>query len=120
MTENEQDVQASLRILFGTAKGERMFNPAYGLDMQELLFDPMSTTMRTLLEERVRIAVLIYEPRIKVLDLRVESPNPYDGKLRILLEYSIKATNSRYNLVFPLYRTDGNELGGPGGAPGFS
>ena len=119
MVEDETDIHESLQILFGTTGGERLFNPDYGLDMRELLFDPMSTTMRTLLEERVTIALLIYEPRIKVLSLRVDSPDPHDGKLRILLEYEVKSTNSRFNLVFPFYRTDGNELRGPGGLPAF-
>ena len=113
MTEDEADIHASLKILFGTARGERLFNPNYGLDMHELLFDPMSTTLRTLLEERITVAVLIYEPRIKVLSLRVESPDPHDGRLRIELEYEVKSTNSRYNLVFPFYLTDSNELSGP-------
>ena len=64
----------------------------------------------TLLLDRVRTAILIYEPRIKVLALSVDSRDPNSGDLDILLEYEVRATNSRFNLVFPFYRTDGNEL----------
>jgi len=110
MTADEADIHASLAILFGTAAGERLFAPKYGLDMHELLFEPMSTTMRTLLLDRVRTAILIYEPRIKVLELAVDSPDPNAGNLHIRLDYSVRATNSRFNLVFPFYRTDSNEL----------
>ena len=110
MTSDEADIEASLRILFGTALGERFMNPTYGLDMHELLFSPLSTTMRTLLTERVRTQILIYEPRIQVLSLTIDSPDPNDGTLLISLEYAIRATNSRFNLVFPFYRTDGNEV----------
>jgi phage baseplate assembly protein W len=110
MVEDEQDIEESLRILFGTARGERLFQPKYGLDMQELLFDSMSTTMRTLLEERVKINILIYEPRIEPLAIKVDSPDPHSGQLRIELEYRVRATNSRYNLVFPFYRSDSNEM----------
>ena len=39
MTSDEEDIASSLKILFGTAIGERFFNPKYGLDMQEMLFD---------------------------------------------------------------------------------
>jgi phage baseplate assembly protein W len=78
--------------------------------MQELLFDSMSTTMRTLLEERVKINILIYEPRIEPLAIKVDSPDPHSGQLRIELEYRVRATNSRYNLVFPFYRSDSNEM----------
>jgi phage baseplate assembly protein W len=110
MTSDEADIQASLQILFGTAPGERFLVPKYGLDMHELMFEPMSTTMRALLTDRVRTAILIYEPRIKLLNLRIDSPDPNEGTLQILLEYEVRATNSRFNLVFPFYRTDSNEV----------
>jgi phage baseplate assembly protein W len=114
MLSDEEDIQSSLRILFGTAEGERFLSPKYGLDMQELLFEPMSTTMRTFLKDRVRAAILIHEPRINLLSLDVASPDPNAGTLRISLEYEVRATNSRFNLVFPFYRTDSNEVRGAG------
>jgi phage baseplate assembly protein W len=110
MSSDEDDIVASLRILFGTALGERFLNPTYGLEMHELLFAPVSTTLRTFLTERVKTQVLIYEPRIQVLALSIDSPDPNDGALRISLEYRIRTTNSRFNLVFPFYRTDSNEV----------
>ena len=110
MTADEQDIEGSLRILFGTALGERFLVPKYGLDLREVLFEPMSTTMRTFLKDRVKTAILIYEPRINLLGLEIDSPDPNDGRLRIALDYEVRATNSRFNLVFPFYRFDGNEV----------
>ena len=110
MVDDEQDIEESLRILFGTQRGERMFQPKYGLDMHELLFDPMSTTLRTLLEERIKLGILVYEPRIEPLLVRVSSPDAASGGLYIELEYRVRATNSRYNLVFTFYSSDSNEL----------
>ncbi|MBS1140576.1 MAG: putative tail lysozyme [Proteobacteria bacterium] len=54
MVSNEADIHESLVILFSTVAGERLFEPKYGLDMHEMMFEPMSTTMRTLLLDRVR------------------------------------------------------------------
>ncbi len=110
MSTDELDIHESLTILFGTSAGERFLQPDYGLNMQELMFEPLSTTLRTFLIDRVRTAILIHEPRIKVLTLNIDSPDPHEGTLRILLEYEVRATNSRFNLVFPFYRTDSNEL----------
>uniref|UniRef100_Q479Z5 Tail lysozyme, putative n=1 Tax=Dechloromonas aromatica (strain RCB) TaxID=159087 RepID=Q479Z5_DECAR len=110
MVSNEADIHESLVILFGTVAGERLFEPKYGLDMREMMFEPMSTTMRTLLLDRVRTAILIHEPRIKVITLSVDSPDPNTGQLNIQLDYEVRATNSRFNLVFPFYKTDSNEL----------
>ncbi|WP_342375414.1 GPW/gp25 family protein [Myxococcus stipitatus] len=116
MHSDEEDIEASLRILFGTTEGERFLQPRYGLDMHELLFEPMSTTLRTFLKDRVRTAILIHEPRIQLLSLDVSSPDPNEGTLQIALEYEVRATNSRFNLVFPFYRTDSNEVRGAAGA----
>ena len=112
MSADEADIQESLHILFATALGERFLVPSYGLDMHELLFEPVSTTMRTFLKDRIRTAILIFEPRIKLLAVEILSPDPHDGSLRVLVDYEVRATNSRYNLVFPFYRHDGNEVRG--------
>ena len=100
MTSAEADIEASLRILLGTVQGERFLNPGYGLDMHNLLFEEMSTTMRNYLKDRIRNSILIYEPRIDLVSLELSAPSPEDGKLGILMEYSIRGTNSRYNLVY--------------------
>jgi phage baseplate assembly protein W len=119
LVSEDDDIQESLRILFGTARGERMFQPAYGLDMQEVLFQPVSTTLKSFLAERVKIAVLIYEPRIEIDDLRIDTPDPNAGTLAITLEYTVRSTNSRFNLVFPFYQDAANEMRAKVGLPAF-
>lgn len=112
MTSDEVDIQKSLEILFGTAAGERVMTPRYGLDPHELLFEPTSTTMKAFLKDRITTAILVHEPRIRVVGLEVDSPDPDAGTCRISLEYEVRATNSRYNLVFPFYRHDSSEMAG--------
>lgn len=112
MISDEEDIAASLKILFGTAIGERFLNPKYGLDIQEILFDPIGTTMRTYLIDRIKIAILIYEPRIDLLSLDLDTTTQNEGKISIGIEYKVRSTNSRYNLVYPFSTTDGNELSG--------
>ena len=115
MTEDQADIDASLRILFGTAAGERFLVPTYGLDMHELQFEPMSTSMRTFLLDRIKTAILIFESRITILSLEVRNPTERDGTLLIALEYAVRATNSRFNLVYPFYWNDATEVSVPGG-----
>ena len=110
MTSDDEDIRASLVILLGTTAGERFLNPKYGLDMHEVLFEPMSTTLATFLKDRVKTAILIYEPRINLISLQLETRDQIEGKLNIVLEYEIRTTNSRYNLVYPFYSNDGNEV----------
>ncbi len=110
MVDDETDIHQSLRILFGTLPGERPLQPGYGLDMTPLLFEPLSTTLRTLLEDRIRTTLLVHEPRIRVLDLVVDDSQALQGVLNIRLEYAVRSTNSRFNLVYPYYVGDANEV----------
>jgi len=111
MGSDRQDVEESLRILLGTAAGERFLRPDYGLDLHEMLFEPMSTTMKTYLKDRIRIGLLIYEPRIELLLLELDDSALYQGLVSLRLDYQLRGTNSRYNLVYPFYLNDANELG---------
>ena len=61
----------------------------------------MSTTLRTFLADRVRTAIPVHEPRIKPLNLTIDSPDPNEGSLAILLEYEVRSDHLRFNLVFP-------------------
>jgi hypothetical protein len=110
MSEDEADIAQSLHILFGTKPGERLLQPDYGVDLGALLFEPLSTTLRTLVTDRVRLAILRYEPRIQLLQLVVDDSRALEGVLSIRLEYQVRSTNSRFNLVHPFYLGDANEL----------
>lgn len=77
-----------------------------------MLFEALSTTMKTFLKDRVRTAILIFEPRINLLALELDTTAQYEGRISIMVEYEVRATNSRYNLVYPFYISDGNEMRG--------
>ena len=51
-------------------------------------------------------------PRLYARTVQIADPGPGEGVLRILLEYEVRASNSRFNLVYPFYRTDSNEVRG--------
>lgn len=110
MLSGEEDIAASLRILFSTGLGERFLRPRYGLDMHEMLFEPLSTTMKTYLEDRIKTTILIYEPRIDLLTLTLDTSAQAEGRVTLIVDYAVKATNSRYNLVYPFYASGGSEV----------
>ena len=78
----------------------------------------MSTTMTTFLKDRVRTAILIYEARVELLSLELDTSAQNEGKVACILEYRIRATNSRFNLVYPFYLTGGSEVRPRTGASG--
>src|SRR5690554_1174732 len=64
MTEKENDIEQSLHILLTTAIGERVMQPKYGCNMDSLVFEPLNTTVKTLMIDKIKTAILFFEPRI--------------------------------------------------------
>ena len=110
MTEKNDDIQRSLQILLTTTVGERIMEPKYGCNMDEMVFAGMDTTTKTIMKDKIRTAILFFEPRIDVVSIVMNTMNELEGEILIEIEYVIRATNSRFNFVFPYYVNEGTEL----------
>ncbi len=103
MSSGEDLIGESIIIILGTAKGERVMRPDFGCGIQELVFAPNDTSTATLLTFHVKEALLKWEPRIEVLSVDVLSDSGETNRLNISIEYRVKTTNVRKNLVYPFY-----------------
>ena len=110
MTEKVEDIEKSLHILLTTSLGERIMQPRYGCDMNDLLFESLDTGTKTIIIDRIQTAILFFEPRIKATKIELNTQNELEGEILVEIEYIIPSTNSRYNFVFPFYRKEGTEL----------
>ncbi|MBL4605337.1 MAG: GPW/gp25 family protein [Flavobacteriaceae bacterium] len=110
MISNEEDIESSLHILLTTRLGERVMLPEYGCNLEELLFEGLNRTLITYVVELIKTAILYHEPRIDVLKIDISETDPLEGKLIVEIDYRIRATNSRRNMVFPFYREEGTEI----------
>ncbi|MEM8571096.1 MAG: GPW/gp25 family protein [Pseudomonadota bacterium] len=108
----EEDINESLRILFLTRPGERVMHPRYGCALQDLVFDTMSSETSAAIQHAISRAVMFFEPRIEIASVVVEIADQLEGRLKVLLEYRIRATNTRHNVVFPFYIAEGTLLSG--------
>lgn len=108
MSSGPLDVAESLRILLSTLPGERAMRPDYGADARDLLFESMDTTTQTLFFDRVRMALVQYEPRIIVDKLELDTSFLTEGRVELNVDYRLRATNTRYNFVYPFYLEEGS------------
>lgn len=105
------DIRESLEILLQTTPGERLMQPAYGCDLRHLVFELFNQNTVTDIVDTIARAVLLFEPRIIVDRIGVDTADRYDGLIRVDLAYTIIRTNTRHNLVFPLYLDEGSNAG---------
>lgn len=110
MTTGEADIKKSLEILLNTRLGERVMLPQYGCNLEELLFQPLDLTLITYVKDLIKTAILYHEPRIDLTGIQINTDNAVEGTLLINLDYIIRQTNSRGNMVFPFYKEEGSEV----------
>jgi hypothetical protein len=110
MVSEEDDIQQSLIILLSTRLGERVMQPQFGCNLQTMMFEKVEKSTITFLRDSIESAILYHEPRIKLLDIQVESEPDQNEKIFIDIIYMIRATNTRSNLVYPFYLTEATDL----------
>src|SRR5512136_2018340 len=103
----EDDIRDAIWIILGTAKGERIMRPDFGCGIHDLVFAPINTATMTLVENSVREALTVYEPRIELIKVEALSDRAEEGKLLVNIDYRVRSTNSRFNLVYPFYLKEG-------------
>lgn len=111
MVSGEEDVSEALRVLFGTFPGERVMHPTYGCELRRMVFESITAATITEIKHLVEEAVLFHEPRITLNAVEVTVVDELDGELRIELDYTIRSTNTRSNMVYPFYLGEGTNLG---------
>ena len=110
MVSGRADIEQSLGILLRTLPGERVMQPRYGCDLTPMLFEPLTTSLITDIADRIRTAILYFEPRIIPDNVRVTADDALSGRILIEVSYRIAATNSRHNFVFPFHKEEGSEI----------
>jgi hypothetical protein len=109
-TSGEEDINKSLEILLSTRLGERVMLPEYGCNLEELIFQPLDLTLKTYIKDLIETAILYHEPRIDANKITLDTTNELNGEILIKIEYLIRVTNSRGNMVFPFYKVEGTEI----------
>ncbi|WP_298976486.1 GPW/gp25 family protein [uncultured Roseobacter sp.] len=107
LSQAEEDIVESLRILMETRPGERVMHPTYGCKLHDLVFEPMNGETQAAIRVAITHAILFFEPRITLKSVSVVPSDWANGVLRVELGYTVNQTNTRHNMVFPYYIREG-------------
>ncbi len=104
MVQGETDIEQSIRLIFAITPGQRQMLPPFGCDLAQYVFQPLDLSLATMIETTIRRALLDYEPRINVLNVTaVPGSDTARQEVLVTVDYAIRSTNRRYNLVYPYY-----------------
>ena len=107
LSKYEEDIEESIRIILGTIPGERVMQPEFGCGIYEYVFSTINISNLALIEEEVKKALTLYEPRIEIIKIKASADTNREGLVLIEIEYRVISTNTRQNLVYPFYLTEG-------------
>jgi hypothetical protein len=110
LSHDDRDIAESIYILLSTTPGERVMNPGYGCNLHSMVFSSVNTSMKARMEDLISTAILYYEPRINLVAINIDDTNKIEGKVEVNIVYDIKGTNSRKNMVYPFYLTEGTDI----------
>lgn len=104
----EDNIRESVLLILGTSKGERLMRPEFGCSIHEYAFSTMDTLTLRMIENAIYEALVEWEPRIDVNAIKTLTDNEKEGKLLISIDYSVRRSNTQFNLVYPFYLKEGS------------
>jgi uncharacterized protein len=103
----EDHVRQSILLILQTARGERVMRPEFGAGLRKLIFSPLTAATAPLVAHEVKEALIRFEPRIEVLEVKVMDDAKRPGVLLIDIDYRVRRTDTLFNLVYPFYLEKG-------------
>ena len=103
LVSGQQELDQSIRLVLGTAYGERPMRPEFGCGIHDLVFAPGDTALAGLIAYEVRASLRRWEPRIDIEEINVVFDPADVGIAYIDIKYTIRRSNDPRNLVFPFY-----------------
>lgn len=104
----EKDVEEAILIILKTAPGERVMRPDFGCGIHEYVFAPNNAQTAGMIRFHVEQALARWEPRIEALSVQVTSDSYRPEVLLIDIGYTVRSTDSRFNIVYPFYLERGD------------
>ena len=98
-----EDIHQSLQILLTTQLGERVMQDRFGCDLNMALFEEIDQGFINTISSMISDAILYHEPRITMDKLDINQSESEQGLVFISIDYTVRGTNSRFNMVFPFY-----------------
>lgn len=106
----EREIDEAVRLILGTARGERPMRPEFGCRIHDHVFGPANAGTAGQIAYDVREALERWEPRIEVREVSVSFDSIGAGVLYVNVGYAILGTNDPRNLVFPFYVIPDHEI----------
>jgi phage baseplate assembly protein W len=105
--EDATSIEQAIWLILSTPPGQRLMAPEFGCDIYNYVFASNTANMRATIQGAVERALVRFEPRIDILQVRAESSADSESTLLIHVDYRIRANNAFHNFVYPFFLNEG-------------
>lgn len=110
MVSGPNNINQSIRQILDTRLGDRSALPTFGSKLHQFMFQTVDQTLQNELRNTIRSSLIQWEPRIDVNQVEVSVSNDAASTVSILVDYTIRSTNTRHNHVYPYSLFEGSNL----------
>ncbi|HEY1914794.1 MAG TPA: GPW/gp25 family protein [Streptosporangiaceae bacterium] len=103
LARGSDELEQAMRLILMTYPGERPMRPAFGSRLRDFVFGGATPENAAAIESVVQEALRRWEPRVDVTNVEVTPDYDDTAMLYIDIQYSVRSTNDKRNLVFPFY-----------------
>lgn len=110
MVSELDDIRESIYLILETFPGERIMQPEFGCYLKRLVFEKIDNSLAVRINETIGNALLYFEPRVKFHNVELMNTDELAGIIMLQINFSVIATNTRHNIVYPFYFTEGTNV----------
>jgi len=103
VSSDEENVEQSIKIILGTAKGERLYRATFGCAIHDLVFHPNNRVTAARVEGAIKDSLQRFEPRIRDIEVHAEADEFEPTRMNVTISYVLRSLNKRENMVYPFY-----------------
>ena len=85
---NENAIARAVRNIVLTTPGEKFFDPDFGSNVGEILFENVDDITAVSIEDEIKSSLKNYEPRVELIDVNVD-PNFDENQFDVRITYRI-------------------------------
>lgn len=103
LSQHEQNIDEGIKLVLGTALGERVMSPDFGSHIHDYVFHPNNPNTASLISYYAEQALKKHEPRIRNIAVNAFPDPQSESTLILSVSYTVIHDNVVQNMVYPFY-----------------
>lgn len=99
----ESNIEESIKLILGTALGERLMRPKFGSKVHDYVFQPNSPNTASMVAYHAEKSLVNHEPRLARCEVRANPDPNNENVLLVDITYKVIHDNVLRNMVYPFY-----------------